>query len=102
MGREAGIVKIAINRCYGGFGLSDRAMVRLKELWPDCPDYIGMSSEDEIRANPCLVRVIEELGDEANGWHSSLSIVDVPDGIEWEICEYDGLENVAEKHREWR
>jgi len=30
-----------------------------------------------------------------------LKIVDIPDGVEWEIEEYDGMEWVAEKHRTW-
>jgi hypothetical protein len=25
----------------------------------------------------------------------------VPDGVLWDVCEYDGLEWVAEKHRVW-
>jgi hypothetical protein len=29
-------------------------------------------------------------------------VVEIPDGVEWEIAEYDGLEWVAEKHRTWR
>jgi hypothetical protein len=28
-------------------------------------------------------------------------VVEIPDGIEWSIQEYDGLEWVAEKHRTW-
>lgn len=44
-------MKIVINRCFGGFGLSDA--------------------------------------------------VEIPDGIEWEIDEYDGMESIHETHREW-
>ena len=29
------------------------------------------------------------------------AIVEVPDGGEWELDEYDGIEHVAEKHRTW-
>jgi len=48
-----------------------------------------------------LVRVIEELGDDANGRFSELKLVNIPDEVEWQIEEYDGLEWVAEKHRIW-
>ena len=44
---------------------------------------------------------MKELGNKANGRYSELKIVEIPDGIEWEISEYDGLETVEEKHRNW-
>jgi hypothetical protein len=47
------------------------------------------------------VQVVEELGDEANGRCSELSVVEIPDGVQWEIVEYDGLEHIAEQHRTW-
>jgi hypothetical protein len=31
-----------------------------------------------------------------------LTIVDIPDDIEWQIEEYDGMEWVAEVHRIWQ
>jgi hypothetical protein len=30
-----------------------------------------------------------------------IKVITIPDGIEWEIKEYDGLEHIAEKHRTW-
>jgi len=57
--------------------------------------------EREGRTDPILVNVVEELGEMANGPHAELKIVDVPDDVEWEIAEYDGIEWVAEKHRTW-
>jgi hypothetical protein len=41
------------------------------------------------------------LGAEANGRYAQLKIVTIPDGIEWEIEEYDGNEHIAEQHRTW-
>ena len=55
----------------------------------------------ESRADPLLVEVVEALGDEANGSHAKLKIVEIPDDVEWTIQEYDGWEWVAEKHRTW-
>lgn len=49
-----------------------------------------------------LVKVIEELGDEANNLVSELKIIEIPDDVEYEIKEYDGMEWIAEKHRTWR
>jgi hypothetical protein len=53
------------------------------------------------RDDPALVQMVEELGDKANGDCADLTVVEVPDGIQWDIHEYDGMEHVAEKHRTW-
>lgn len=53
------------------------------------------------RDDPFLCKVIDELGDRANGDHADLKIVEIPADVEWEIFEYDGNEWVAEKHRTW-
>ena len=86
--------KIVINICYGGFGLSEKAC-----------RMMGISrwdARDLRRDDSKLVRVIEELGDEANGDYADLKIVEIPDDVDWEIGEFDGTEWVAEKHRTWR
>ena len=44
---------------------------------------------------------MKKLGNKANGTCSELKIVEIPDGIEFELSEYDGLETVEEKHRSW-
>ena len=53
------------------------------------------------RDDPILIKVVEELGEKANGPYAELHIVEIPDGINWEIDAYDGLEKVVEKHRSW-
>jgi hypothetical protein len=57
------------------------------------------------RNHPLLVRVVEELGGGhrtgASGRFSDLQVVEIPDDIEYEIDEYDGLETIREKHRTW-
>ena len=53
------------------------------------------------RDDPILVQVVEELGAEANGRCAELEVVSVPDGTNWQIEEYDGLEHVAEAHQTW-
>lgn len=153
-------MKVVINRCYGGFSLSPKAVELLAErqgkpcyffkvagagkkqgpvaieevtgelFWqaytvPN-PDEVAMcqsnwksmslkerqasdESWNEIslddrpddRADPELVAVVEELGDEASGECAELKIVEIPDGIEWQVNEYDGLEIIEEVHRSW-
>jgi len=59
------------------------------------------SDYDIHRDDPILVRVVEELGEEANGAHARLKIVEIPYDVDWQIEEYDGNEWVSEKHRVW-
>lgn len=61
-----------------------------------------LSSRPDDRADPDLVAVVEELGEEAaSGSLAKLRIVEVPDGVDWELDEYNGIEHVAERHRTW-
>lgn len=133
-------MKIVINRCYGGFGLSPVAIREyLKRKGMDCFFYDNSSFDSLIKVsgaknslfiycstkdlgerttweqmegsyfNPReiprndidLVEVVEILKSKASGRYSDLRVVKIPDGIEWEIDEYDGLETVEEKHRSW-
>lgn len=124
-------MKVAINTSYGGFGLSVEALKCLykkeSELlknytpwdgieWYDMGDgFYGSrrydfikkdeqvyTFEDENRMHPDLIALIETLGDKANGLFSELKIVEIPDGIEFSIEEYDGREEIHEKHRSWK
>ena len=89
-------MKIVINRCYGEFGLSKQACEELGIPWDD---YGHEFIED--RTNPEIIAVVEKLGKNASGWCSELRVVEIPDGVEWTIEEYDGLEWIAESHRTW-
>lgn len=129
-------MKIVINTCYGGFGLSDAATERYAELngvkiykedlvyiahfytvpveeykkiYAECTlarDYnkinkIYYTLRNVERTDNYLIQVIEELGKAANGNCSELKIVEIPDGVQWDINEYDGYESIHEKHRVW-
>ncbi len=48
-----------------------------------------------------LIRVVEELGDEADGMYADLSIAEIPDGAEFKIDEYDGSESVEPPRQSW-
>jgi hypothetical protein len=142
-------MKIVINKCFGGFGLSHAAVMRYAELSgfalypyfghitrqvygdkarfdnPDTPppsysrvpvDVLPKNADgdpvlpdgaffydgDIERADPNLVKVVEEMGaghgTGASGQYASLKVVEIPDGTDYEIEEYDGLERIAEKH----
>lgn len=94
-----GIRRIVINRCYGGFGLSDQAMLEYNKLAGICDSdmyHVNISRDD-----PYLIKVVRDLGMAANGPNSNLKIVEVPADVSWHISEYDGTEWVAEYHRTW-
>lgn len=113
-------MRVLICDKHGGFGLSRKAFLRLREM--DCqaaldePDYgerwddgsgprtkgFGESfGRDVGRDDPLLLAVFDEMGQDAAGRFCHLKAVDIPDGTPWEIEEYDGVEWIAEKHRTW-
>ena len=89
-------MKVVINRCYGGFSLSEKAYEYLGIPW----DGFGFEYKED-RANLKLVECVEKLGKDADGAFAELKVVDIPDDVKWEIEEYDGMEWVSEKHRTW-
>ena len=142
-------MKVVINKCFGGFSLSEKAILRYLELrgkkvWPE-PDpkykslgntywlvppavrsgrdasreeWQSMTTEERIahnakyseqvfydrdvaRDDQILVQVVEELGSDADGSCAALRVVEIPEGVDWEIDEYDGREHIAETHRTW-
>lgn len=119
--------KVVVNSCYGGFGISDAAVLRYGEIkginlikiastYGEGDDTYtsehfavdGIDDDDHYfydgdlkRDDPVLVQVVEELGNEANGDFSRLRIADVPDDVKWYIDDYDGIETVNEEHRTW-
>jgi len=62
---------------------------------------IKLDNRPNDRTDPVLIRVVEELGISANGSCASLKVIEIPDGTDWEIDEYDGSESVHEKHESW-
>lgn len=101
-------MKVAINSCWGGFGLSKAVYKELKLKW-DGYGYItnedlGIKSDDydAYRSDKRLIKAIEKVGIEnASGNLANVRIVEIPDGIEYEIDNYDGMESIHEKHRVW-
>lgn len=119
-------MKVVINRCFGGFGLSNKAFelyLTLKNIpFETTESKFKFNTDDKLywkqgmvdnddgllwvrdtdRDDPVLVRVVEELGsEEASGQCAELKVVEVPDDVKWHIAEYDGYEHVAEDHRTW-
>jgi len=106
------MTKIVYNGSYGGFGLSDKAVARYWEL-KGLPvhdaftryvhDAFTWYDLEEDRADPILVQVVEELGEEADTVFSNLQIRELPEGTLYRIDEYDGRETVmTQDEYTWR
>ena len=86
-------MKIVINKCYGGFGLSKEA----EKLYVQKKNISGPLRGDILRNDSVLVEVVETLGDKASREYSELKVVEIPDDVtDWRIEEYDGWEHIAE------
>jgi len=119
-------MKVAINRCFGGFGISNEAFEKLLHLKGIAFERVekddsslfsvsyykaGHVGDDDYylsdydfyndRSDLDLIAVVEEMGDAANGFAADIGIVEIPDDVKWHIHEYDGIEHVAEDHRTW-
>ena len=110
-------MKIVINSDYGGFSLSnwaietyaDRKGIKLKKekttcgitLYTNVDTNEDFGSWDIERNDPVLVKIVEELGGKSFGFAANLKIVEIPDDVNWEVVDYDGMEHIAEKHRTW-
>lgn len=93
------MTKIVYNNCFGGFGLSKKAIERYFEL--NSGEYFY--PHDLERDDPILVQVVEELGSEANGKFSELAIRELPAGTRYRIDEYHGNESViTDDEQGWR
>ena len=87
------MTKIVYNACYGGFSISSLAIERYWEIkGEEKPD--DWSQYDIERTDPVLIRVIEELGHDADGDCADLYVKELPKGTLYRIDEYDGLETV--------
>jgi len=84
--------KIVINCCYGGFGLSEKA----KEKYSQYNNALADPPCDHLipRHCPILIRVVEELGNEASHFMASLKVTEI-EGSQYLIEECDGLETVV-------
>jgi hypothetical protein len=101
---EVKTTKVVLNKCWGGFGLSDRAKealaVSLKaEITEELAFEIAKSTA--WRSRPELIKVIESLGEDANGPYAKLMIVEIPANVAWYIRDNDGAETACEPHRTW-
>lgn len=83
--------RIVVNNKYGGFGLSEAALVLYKELKGVDEVHFG----NIRRSDPILLGVLDTLGLEASsGRFANLAIKLLPKGTKYLINEYDGYETI--------
>lgn len=113
------MTRIVINRSYDEFCISHLALIRLRELgqrealeeedsgayWPAAagPREPSLNQYGKFipRDDADLVRVVEELGEAADGHAATLRIVTIPEDVQWVITKTEGGEQVSEVHRTW-
>ena len=110
-------MKVVINKGFGGFDLSDAQLEQyliLKGIAYDkrttefgWSNYYKQGTEEHVgvwdmdRSDPVLVQVVEQTVEQDSDWSDGLKVVEIPDGVDWQIGEYEGNEWVAEVHRTW-
>lgn len=117
-------MKVILNKCYGGFSLSEKAHRLYAEKKglpfniyfdkygieqyrtdgkttgePEDKDFFWLS--DKYRDDPVLVEVVEELGKAANSDYSDLVVVDIPDDMDYVVNDYDGIEILSPRAQTW-
>ena len=80
---------VVINTCYGGFGISKEAALDIGYLKVDL-------SNDSLRTNQKLIKLLLQKGSSyCSDSFSHLELVKIDKKINWEISEYDGLEEIV-------
>ena len=92
-------MKIVINACYGGFGVSED-FLKAYNIPYKKTSYGGFYAEESIeRTDPRLIEYIETNGSEmASGSYSRLVVREIPKGTKYRITEYDGYEGIETEY----
>lgn len=102
-------MKVLVNECYGGYGISSEA----GKLWLERKGISYQIYEDTYqlivsidgetqsignyigRTDETLIEIFEEKGSEfTSGPHAEVALIEIPDGCQYNIHEYDGTEYI--------
>lgn len=87
-------MKILYNTCYGGFGFSHDFINEFNRRYPE-EEPINSEHDEERRSDPKVIQLFEIMGSSlASGHYASLNVKTIPDGVQWSVSEYDGMERI--------
>lgn len=108
-------MKIVINSRFGGWSLSEKAGNELgihfepitiggktfdSAIWRDVSEG-QLKEHGYSRTHPKVIELVERMGKDASGTCADLKVIEIPDGVEWTVEEYDGFESIHEAHQVW-
>jgi hypothetical protein len=99
-------MKIVINKCFGGFALSETRMSQYAirkgvTALPDDDDF-PIQIWDIPRDDPDLVYVVQQIPEDEGICGTDLHVIEIPDDVDWQIEDWDGCEHIVDKKRIWR
>jgi hypothetical protein len=79
-------MKFVLNKCFGGFSVSDWAA-----------EQLGLKSVyDAEYDDPHLIELVEKFPDKVSGDCAKLKVVEIPDDCtDYEFNDYDGFESIT-------
>lgn len=79
-------MKFVLNKCFGGFSVSDWAA-----------EQLGLEFRYEAQYDdPRLIELVEKFPNKVSGDCAKLTIVEIPDNCtDYEFDEYDGFESIT-------
>jgi hypothetical protein len=97
-------MKIIVNTDIGTFRLSTQALDLYRKRGGCSEDVkdgncTSIYHRSGLRADPLLVRIVEELGPRASGPDSQLEIVEVDDRMSWRVFEVCGFEVIIPQNQ---
>jgi hypothetical protein len=119
-------MKVILNKCFGGFGVSEMGIRHCREkgaAWAQWPNsylkgeffseddgspsamtcdsaWVAEGREAGARECPHLIALIES-GAYKDDHCSRLKVVEIPDGVTYEIDDYDGQESIGQPRTVW-
>jgi hypothetical protein len=86
-------MKIIYNACYGGYGFSKQFIDEYNKRFQTSKNIDEY--DESLRTDENAIKLLEEMGSEfSSGYYADLEIAEIPDGVEYTISEYDGIERV--------
>jgi len=116
-------MEIILNKCFGGYGISAEAIKLCRDAgatWAQWPNsflpgekyeegsdeicdrpYVPYEARDSSRTCPILIKLVKDGTTSVNDRYAKLEVVDIPEGVAYEISEYDGIESVEAPRQIW-